>query len=359
MKEGKDKILNYITDNGEVTILLYGDIETWGVNAKDFVIELKELEATHKKINLRINSCGGSVFEGMAICNAIRSSSSEIVIYIDGLAASMASVIALCGRKVYMSQYAQLMIHCVSGYVSGTTKEIETRLEEMKKLEDLIIKMYSVRTGMTEEVIKSTYMDGLDHWLSAQEALNLKLVDEVYNSDDEIKNPEDRSNVFKHYQNKILTLNKNEEMSSLFNELKNQDIFKAIEDEAAMLKKIEDLIEKAGQVEQLKEKIKEMEAAADLREIDNLLSESVKSHKITESVAEQLREGYKGNIEGLKKLLNALPEKQKAPTTATAETDPYSNKSWDELDKENKLSELKEKNPDLYYAKFQEKFGKK
>ena len=108
----KKRYFNMIPSPDTACILLYGEIGGFdGVNDKDIVCELYEYASMYKGIDVRINSPGGSVYAGMAIFNALRASDADITIYVDGIAASMASVIALCGKPVYMSQYARLMLH--------------------------------------------------------------------------------------------------------------------------------------------------------------------------------------------------------------------------------------------------------
>src|SRR4030067_1527288 len=84
-----------------VDVLIYDEIGMWGISARDFSNDLNKVTAS--KINLRINSPGGSVFDGTAIFNALKRHKAEVTTYIDGLAASLASVISLCGDKVVMA----------------------------------------------------------------------------------------------------------------------------------------------------------------------------------------------------------------------------------------------------------------
>lgn len=86
-------------------ILLYGDIGEYDDNVRsgDIARELLEAEALTGKVDVRINSNGGEVYSGIAIFNALKNSKADITIYVDGIAASMASVIALCGKPVQMS----------------------------------------------------------------------------------------------------------------------------------------------------------------------------------------------------------------------------------------------------------------
>lgn len=126
MKTKKKPFFNIIPNEDTCSILLYGDIgDSYGtITSSQIARELMAAEAVYKNINIRINSVGGEVYTGIAIFNALRASNANITIYVDGVAASMASVIALCGKPVYMSQYARLMLHSVSGGCYGNTKEI-------------------------------------------------------------------------------------------------------------------------------------------------------------------------------------------------------------------------------------------
>ena len=103
--------INAKQDHAE--ILLYEEIgETFfgeGVSAKDFVLELQKLSV--KNIDLRINSLGGNVFDGFAIHNALKSHKAKITVFIDGIAASIASVIAMSGDVVKMPENAMMMVH--------------------------------------------------------------------------------------------------------------------------------------------------------------------------------------------------------------------------------------------------------
>ena len=97
----------------EAEILIYEDVgEGWfgGVTAKQFADELKALGSV-KTINLRLNSAGGDVFDGLAIYRRLVDHPAKIVSHIDGLAASIASVIAMAGDEIRISESGFLMIH--------------------------------------------------------------------------------------------------------------------------------------------------------------------------------------------------------------------------------------------------------
>ena len=172
------------SDDGTSTIFLYGDIGDYTeVQSGRIAQELMEAERVSRRIHVRINSNGGEVYSGIAIFNALRHSQADIRIYVDGIAASMASVIALCGKPVEMSKYARLMLHSVSGGCYGNKQDLQRCMEEIESLEGSLSEIYAERLGMSKEEVKQTYFDGEDHWLTAKEALDLGFIDDIYDAD--------------------------------------------------------------------------------------------------------------------------------------------------------------------------------
>ena len=181
MKKSKT-FFNILPGEGRCTLLIYGDIGG-EVTSGDVMRELLEAERTYGRIDVHINSVGGDVFSGIAIFNGLVQSTADIHIYVDGVAASMASVIALCGKPVEMSRYARLMLHSVRGGCYGTKEELADVIREIETLEGTLCAMYAARLRKSEEEIRAEYFDGRDHWLGAQEALELGLIDGIYDVD--------------------------------------------------------------------------------------------------------------------------------------------------------------------------------
>ena len=109
-------------DKPAAEVFIFDEIGFWGVTAKDFANQLKGIEKD-RKISLRINSPGGSVFDGTAVYNLIAERRDNVVAYIDGLAASMASVIAMAAGKVVMADNSMMMIHDPIGAAYGGSEE--------------------------------------------------------------------------------------------------------------------------------------------------------------------------------------------------------------------------------------------
>lgn len=227
-------------------ILLYGDIGDYDdVRSGDIARELLEAESAYGKIDVRINSNGGDVYAGIAIFNALKNSKADITIYIDGIAASMASVIALCGKPVQMSRYSRLMLHSVMGGCYGNKDEMRRCIAEIESLEDTLCEMYATRLGKGKDEIRSTYFDGTDHWLRADEALALGFIDGIYDADPvpEDSTPDQVYQIFNNRLNKP----QNEEQMNL-DELKKRPHFKNCASDEDFLREIGVLETEAGKV---------------------------------------------------------------------------------------------------------------
>lgn len=146
-----------------------------GITSKKFQEELAAITA--KQIDLHINSPGGAVFDGVAIYNLLKQHSAKVTTYIDGLAASIASVIALAGDRVIMAENALFMIHNPSGLVMGTADDMRKTADVLDKVRSTMSGVYSGKTGKPENEINGL-LDA-ESWFTAAEAMAAGFVDEV------------------------------------------------------------------------------------------------------------------------------------------------------------------------------------
>lgn len=249
------KFFNMIEKDGVCSILLYGDIgERDAVRSGDITRELMKAEQTGGKIDVRINSDGGDVYTGIAIFNALRSSKADITIWVDGIAASMASVIALCGRKVLMSRYARLMLHSVMGGCYGNKDEMRRCIEEIESLEGTLAEMYAEKTGRTAEEIRAAYFDGEDHWLRAEEALALGFIDGIYDADPvpEDSTPEE---AYKIFTNRLMKPQNKTNMN--LDELRKRPRFKNCATDDDLMREIASLETDAAKVPGLEKELRD------------------------------------------------------------------------------------------------------
>lgn len=154
----------------EAEILIYDEIgESWfgGVSAKQFVEDVNKVTAP--RMNVRINSIGGSVFEGLAIYNALARHPARVVVHVDGIAASIASIIALAGDEVHMAENAFLMIHNPHAVAWGNAKAMREMADMLDKVGSSLVDTYVKRTNNDAETVQA-WMDE-EKWFSAEEAI--------------------------------------------------------------------------------------------------------------------------------------------------------------------------------------------
>ena len=146
-----------------------------GITAKSFQKDLATIKAG--QIDLHINSPGGEVFDGITIFNLLKQHPATITTYIDGLAASIASVIAMAGDRVVMAENALFMIHNPYGMTVGDSTEMRKMADTLDKVRGSIVLAYTGKTGKDEGEI-TNLMDA-ESWLSSFEALELGFIDEI------------------------------------------------------------------------------------------------------------------------------------------------------------------------------------
>lgn len=164
-----------INTKGE--LLLYGLIGDWweGMDALSIVRDLEALSGD--QIVVRIHSTGGVVVEGMAMYNALKNSGKRIVVYIDGVAASMASAIAMAGDEVHIPTNALLMLHKPWGGAEGNANDMREAAEQLDVIEQSYLQLYADKTGKTIEKIAELIGDGKNHFFRGQEAIDYGLAD--------------------------------------------------------------------------------------------------------------------------------------------------------------------------------------
>jgi len=162
-------------------VFVYGDIgESWDgetVAAKSFVKDINALDVSG--LTVRINSVGGSVPDGLAIYNALRRHKAKVTITIDGLAASIASLIAMAGDEIVMAENAMMMIHAPWSIVGGNAKDLREMADVLDQWANSMAHSYIRPGGLDHDGALALLTDGVDHWFGADEALAAGLVDSI------------------------------------------------------------------------------------------------------------------------------------------------------------------------------------
>ncbi|MDQ7790308.1 MAG: Clp protease ClpP [Clostridia bacterium] len=162
-------------------LLLYGyisDVMWWGdeVAPKQFKADLDALGDV-SEIKVYINSGGGDVFAGQAIHSMLKRHKAKIIVYVDGLAASIASVVAMAGDTVIMPRNAMMMIHDPWTIAVGNAKEFRKLADDLEKIGESIVVAYEDKTGMDRE--KIVELLDAETWMTAEEAVEMGFADQL------------------------------------------------------------------------------------------------------------------------------------------------------------------------------------
>lgn len=168
-------------DPGVGELLLYGEIADstwWGdeVTPKQFWEDLQKLGSI-SELRVYINSPGGDVFAGQAIHSMLRRHPATVTVYVDGLAASAASIVAMAGDRVIMPRNAMLMIHNPWTIVAGNADTLRKVAEDLDRIRESLVVVYADKTGLERDKI-SEYLDA-ETWFTAEEAVELGFADEI------------------------------------------------------------------------------------------------------------------------------------------------------------------------------------
>lgn len=174
-------------DGKSADVFIYGEITKWAweelgeVSSTTFKNELDSLGDV-ETIHLYINSPGGSVFEGLAIYNMLQRHEARVIVHVDALAASIASVIAMVGDEIRMPKNSMLMIHNAWSYASGNAEQLRKAADDLDRINQSTIQTYLQKASdkLTDEKLKEL-LDA-ETWLSADEAFEYGLCDVVEES---------------------------------------------------------------------------------------------------------------------------------------------------------------------------------
>lgn len=167
---GRKKVpVNLVKNESGAAIYIYDVIDSyWGISAKDVIAALANAGDT-ADVSIHINSPGGDVFEGRAIMAAIKAHKGKTTAYVDSLAASAATSIAVACDEVAISKGAFFMIHNASGAVWGDKTDMRETADLLEKVEGSIIADYTEKTGKdTQQIVD--WMDA-ETWFTADEAI--------------------------------------------------------------------------------------------------------------------------------------------------------------------------------------------
>ena len=359
-------------------ILVYGFIDS--DMAKEFAQQIAMLENSYSVINCRINSIGGSVYDGIAMFNTARNAKCSIDMFIDGIAASMASVFPMAGRKIYMSKYARMMTHKPSVFAEGNADELRNVADETDALETILSDMYCQRTGLTMDAVKLKFLNGKDKFFSAKEAKEAKLIDDTYDGP-QVNLPEghDIKAVYSAFET---VLNKNSNMKqiplSVWAQLSALIGITDAADDAAIVASVKTLVDKSKRHDVVAAKLAEKETeltnlakAAKTKEITAMLDTALSAKKITAQQKDIFAKQYAENGDGLAEILASMgayqsvshglntQERSTGGKNMAPEVKAMFDKGFTALHKSGDLAKLKTMDPEAYTDLYESHFGYK
>lgn len=178
---------------GETPALyIYDEIGYFGDTAGALTDSLKEIEGN---LDVHLNSPGGDIFDGLAIYQALKNHQGEVTVHVDGLAASIASVIAMAGDSIVMAPKASMMIHDGWSMAVGNAADMRKLADLLDKQSDIIASVYADKSGQPTDFWRDRMRD--ETWYNADEALAAGLADSVQGQEKKQDDPFDL-NVFAH-----------------------------------------------------------------------------------------------------------------------------------------------------------------
>lgn len=316
---------NYIKNQTDTTaeIYLYDEIGGFGINAAEFVNEFKYISDLVDTVKVRINSGGGSMVEGFGILTTLLNSKATVHTYVDGLAASMASIIMLAGEKRYIMDYATVMIH--DPFNGGNSPKDQ---EIIQRFKDSALTVYTQKTGKDKDTLST--MMAKETWLSASQALEEGFVTDVITTNQPI---EAKRNEIISVYNSLKKSNKMENIAKLLkvDNATEEIVLASVQSTLNKVKELEDkneaLTVESKQalelVESLQNKVNEIEENK-AKELVNAAFEAGKiseeSKTSWEAFAKKDYEAAKTSLDGIQNTVKPSLTKILNTTTKTGKT---------------------------------------
>lgn len=375
--------------NGKAIMMLTGMVSFYNgeqsFSASKFINDFNKLKETSNEIHIDIvNLYGGSITEGIPVYNHIKETAEKgevkITGKIDGLAASMGSIIAMAipVENLEMGSMARIMNHRAKGGAYGTADDVEHQASTIRSYEDDLVDILAERTGLTSKEVRAKWMDGKDHYIKAEDALTLKLVGHTTKSKAIKKAPKNSASpeeVFNFYQQQIVNAIETDfqTIDNQNNDMKNIAAFVAAFALAGIEINAENATEEtflnaskklAKENKEIKEKLTSAEnqltAQKDLA-VANLVSTALKDGKIQKSQEASLKKMAENSLEDAQEFVKnqtvhkPLTSQINIGGAEGAENNGAEAKTFDWYRKNDSkgLMEMKSKQPDEYQALLQ------
>ena len=366
-------IVNKVDDTS-CEVLLYGMIgRYWDIDTSDLI---RQLEKCRKegitKFKFHVNSEGGEVAQIQALWNYLNRSDISVTWIIDGMAASSAYLMMTNpDHTVLACKYSKILIHRVSGFLEGSAEQMRAQAETMDLFENDCIQMISDRCGKTFDVVKTKWFDGIDHWLSPDQAIAESLIDGYTDGIEGLEPPAESlvnpTDIYNYFQSRITNL-------ILKSTMDHKDFLPVLgldanSPENVVKTSILNAVNKSRTLEtentSLKtqnEALQNQVKAMNTEKIKSMISAAITAKKITEDQRIDYQEMAEDNYERTQRILDKMPSVARVLDNLSGAGLPEAEKnfSWDDYHKKGTLENLKASNParfkELYKARFNKEY---
>lgn len=370
-------VIQMAQDLPEILIVGYIGFAEDGVTFAQFQKEIKAISASHKKVKLVVNSPGGSMYDGLAIFDLIEQLPITVDCDILGLAASMAAIIPLaCNGKIRASKNSTYMLHKPKGGVAGSSNQMRTYAGQMDELETKAKAVVKKRSGLSDEIIDSFFVEGQDKYFTADELKTLKLIDEVIPAYGDVKAPGatmSLDNAWAHYEQINMQLISTETNNNAMKkqilamlatlQIANHGLTEESTDDQCVAKLQEIIKNSQDQVQSVTSLLdQQMDEAINVE-----LSAAVAAGRIAEADKATYAPMMKANFAGTKSLIEKIPARQdinsqlfpeagEAPKGAADDRKSWTIRDWEKKDPD-ALLVMKQTQPAEYNKMFKAFYG--
>lgn len=156
-------------DGQRARVTIYDEIGFYGISAASFYRDLSAVAKDAEPVDIRISSPGGSVYDGMAIYSMLKGRAGKVTAYVDGIAASIASIVALAADIVVMPENSMMMIHNPFGAAVGDAPAMREQADILDKIAGQMAAIYAQKSGESEETVKAAM--AATTWMTGKEAV--------------------------------------------------------------------------------------------------------------------------------------------------------------------------------------------
>lgn len=338
--------MNFEINNDIATLRIDDEIgQSWfseGVTIQDFAKTLNEV--SDKQLDIIVTSPGGDVAHGLAIYDLIRSRSGVTNVRFEGMAASAATVLAMSATKVSMSDAALILIHRASAGEYGNVDDMQSVIDSLNAVDSRLASIYSQKTGRTSEECLSLMKQ--DKWLTAQEAFEFGLIDEIYKGKlitNAVK--------FKEMEKKLKNVAPEEEKKPMPEEEPLEAVEPVDPDQEGDLASENEQLK--ATIEELKAELAKLKEGSEETETEAEVENAIKEGKIKASDKQKfIAHAKKIGLANFKSLIADMPKQQRSikdDINKPADTKALAEK-WKEKSAKGKLSAWYSENKEEYEA---------